>query len=95
MKDEYAHQMNAIAVKIYTLLSSFDLTLPNILRLEEISTVHDSCLIVLDCLNQLDLSSNMISILSFPSQENILGHFIVLTRRNPSKSVRFMNASLF
>ena len=77
--------VNAVAVKIGALLSSFDLTLPNILK--KISTVHDPCLIVLDCLDQLDLSYNMMEFLSFPSQENFFGHFIVLTRRNPKRLV--------
>ena len=77
--------VNAVAVKIGALLSSFDLTLPNILK--KISTVHDPCLIVLDCLDQLNLSSNMMEFISFPSQENFFGHFIVLTRRNPKRLV--------
>ena len=73
--------VNAVAVKIGALLNSFDLTLPNILR--KISTAHDPCLIILDCLDQLDLSPNVMEFLSFPSQENIFGNFIVLTRRKP------------
>ena len=77
--------VNAVAVKIGALLNSFDLTLQNILR--KISTIHDPCLIVLDCLDQLDLSSDVMEFLSFPSQENIFGHFIVLTRRNPKRLV--------
>ena len=77
--------VNAVAVKIGALLNSFDLTLPNILR--KISTVHDPCLIVLDCLDQLDLTFNMLEFLSFPSKENFFGHFIVLTRRNPKRLV--------
>ena len=77
--------VNAVAVKIGSLLNSFDLTLPNILR--KISTVHDPCLIVLDCLDQLDLTSNMLEFLSFPSKDNFFGHFIVLTRRNPKRLV--------
>jgi parallel beta-helix repeat protein len=77
--------VNAVAVKIGALLSSFDLTLPNILK--KISTVHDPCLILLDCLDQLDLSSKMMEFLSFPSKENFFGHFILLTRRNPKRLV--------
>ncbi|CAB4010735.1 Stress-induced-phospho 1 [Paramuricea clavata] len=73
--------VNDVALKIDALLGSFDLTLSNTLK--QISRSHDPCLIVLDCLDQLDLSSNMIKFLSFPAQENILGHFVVLTRRNP------------
>jgi parallel beta-helix repeat protein len=78
--------VNAVAVKIgASLFNSFDLTLPNIL--EKISTVNDPCLIVLDCLDQPDLSRNMMEFLSFPSGENFFGHFIVLTRRNPKRLV--------
>ena len=73
--------VNAMAEMIGASLNSFDLTLPNIMK--KISTVHDPCLIVLDCLDQDHLSSNMMEFLSFPSKENILGHFIVITRRNP------------
>ena len=73
--------VNSVAVQIGALLNSFDLTLPNIMK--KISTVHDPCLIVLDCLDQDHLSSNMMEFLSFPSKENIIGHFILVTRRNP------------
>ena len=73
--------VNDVALKIDALLGSFDLTLSNTLK--KISRSHDQCLIVLDCLDQLDLSSNMMKFLSFPAQENIFGHFVVLTRRNP------------
>ena len=73
--------VNDVALKIDALLGSFDLTLSNTLK--KISSTHDPCLIVLDCLDQLDLSSNMMKFLSFPAQENIFGHFVVLTRRNP------------
>ena len=73
--------VNDVALKIDALLGSFDLTLSNTLK--KISSSHDPCLIVLDCLDQLDLSSNMMKFLSFPAQENIFGHFVVLTRRNP------------
>jgi parallel beta-helix repeat protein len=74
--------VNDVALKIDALLGSFDLTLSSILK--KISSSHDPCLIVLDCLDQLDLSSNMMKFLSFPAQENISGHFVVLTRRNPN-----------
>ena len=73
--------VNDVALKIDALLGSFDLTLSNTLK--KISSTHYPCLIVLDCLDQLDLSSNMMKFLSFPAQENIFGHFVVLTRRNP------------
>ena len=74
--------VNDIALKIGALLGSFDLTLSNTLR--KISSLNDTSLIVLDCLDHQNLSSNMTKFLSFPSQDNIFAHFLVLTRRNPS-----------
>ena len=74
--------VNDIALKIGALLGSFDLTLSN--TLTKLSSLTEPSLIVLDCLDNQDLSSNMIRFLSFPSQENIFAHFLVLTRRNPS-----------
>ena len=83
--------VNDVALKIEALLGSFDLTLSNTLK--KISSSRDPCLIVLDCLDQLDLSSNIMKFLSFPAQENIFGHFVVLTRRNPNLLVN--EASVF
>ena len=74
--------VNDIALKIGALLGSFDLTLSNTLR--KISTSNDASLIVMDCLDNQNLSCNMTRFLSLPSQENIFDHFLVLTRRNPS-----------
>ena len=77
--------VNDIALKIGALLGSFDLTLSNIMR--KIGSLNEPSLIILDCVDQLELSSNMMKFLSFPSQENIFGHFLVLTRRNPDRLV--------
>ena len=74
--------VNDIALKLRALLGSFELTLSNTWR--KIGTTHDPSLIVLDCLDQLELSSNMMKFLSFPSRENIFGHFVILTRRSPN-----------
>ena len=74
--------LNDIALKIDALLGLFDLTLSNILK--KISSLSDPSLIVLDCVDQLELSSNVMKFLSFPSKENIFGHFVILTRRKPS-----------
>ena len=77
--------VNDIALRIGALLGSFDLTLSNIMR--KIGCLNEPSLIILDCLDQLELSSNMMKFLSFPSQEDIFGHFLVLTRRNPDRLV--------
>ena len=77
--------VNDIALRIGALLGSFDLTLSNIMR--KIGCLNEPSLIILDCLDQLELSSNMMKFLSFPSQEDIFRHFFVLTRRNPDRLV--------
>ncbi len=77
--------VNDIALKIGALLGSFDLTLSNTLR--KIGSLNEPSLIILDCVDQLELSSNMMNFLCFPSQEDIFGHFLVLTRRNPDRLV--------
>ena len=77
--------VNDIALKIGALLGSFDLTLSNTLR--KIGSLNEASLIILDCVDQLELSSNMMKFLSLPSQEDIFGHFLVLTRRNPDRLV--------
>ena len=77
--------VNDIALKIGALLGSFDLTLSNTLR--KIGSLNEPSLIILDCLDQLELSANMMKFLSSPSQEDIFGHFLVLTRRNPDRLV--------
>ncbi len=77
--------VNDIALRIGALLGSFDLTLSNIMR--KIGCLNEPSLIILDCFDQLELSSNMMKFLSFPSQEDIFGHFLVLTRRNPDRLV--------
>lgn len=74
-----------IAAKIDALCGSFDLTLSNFFR--KISTMHDPSLIVLDCLDELDLSCQTLQFLHSASQENIFGHFLVLTRRDPNRLV--------
>ncbi|XP_028392419.1 uncharacterized protein LOC114516987 [Dendronephthya gigantea] len=81
--DKFLDQsVNDIASKIVS-DNSFNSNLAFVLR--KISTTNDPCLIVLDCLDQLELSSNMMEFLSFPSHTSICGHFVVITRRNPGR----------
>ncbi|XP_028392643.1 uncharacterized protein LOC114517183 [Dendronephthya gigantea] len=82
--------VNDIASKIVAVSdNSFNSDLGFILR--RISTTNDPCLIVLDCLDQLELSSNMMEFLSFPSHTSICGHFVVITRRNPERLINEMS----
>ncbi|XP_028392692.1 uncharacterized protein LOC114517236 [Dendronephthya gigantea] len=77
--------INDIAIKVDAFLGSFDLNLSNILR--KIRGSDHPILVVLDCLDELNLSPNTIKLLSLVSQENMFGHFVVLTRRNPNRLV--------
>ena len=77
--------VNNVALKVDAFLGSFDLTFTNLLK--KISTSKEPSLIVVDCLDQLKLSSNMMKFLSFPSQEYFYGHFLIVTRRNPNRLV--------
>ena len=81
--------VKGVALRIDALLGSFDLTLSNILK--KISSLNDPSLIVLDCVDQLELSCNMTQFLFFPSEENICGHFVILTRRKPSLLVNHLS----
>ena len=81
--DTFLHKtVNDIAWEIGASLNSFDLTLSNTVK--KISSLNDPSLIVLDCLDQLDLSTNVMKFLSIFSQKNIFGRFVILTRRKPN-----------
>ena len=77
--------VNDIASRIDSKCGSFDLTLSNLLK--KITCLSDLTLFVLDCVDQPELSSNMIKLLSFLSQENIFGHFVIVSRRSPNRLV--------
>ena len=77
--------VNDIASKLSAKSGPFDITLSDTLK--KIGTTKDPSLIVLDCLDQQELSPSMKNVLSFPSRENIFGHFILITRRDPDRLV--------
>ena len=77
--------VNDIALRIDAMLGSFDLTLSNFLK--KINCLSDPTLFVLDCMDQPELSSNMMKLLSFLSQRSIFGHLVVITRRSPNRLV--------
>ena len=64
---------------------TFDLTLTNTLL--KIGNTSKPCLIVLDCLDQLNLSSKMLKFLSLVSRQNIAADLVMITRRNERKLV--------
>ena len=78
----FERSVNNTALKLGALLGTFDLTLTNILL--KISQTSEPCLIVLDCLDQLNLSLNIMKFLSDLSKHRISAACVLLTRRNES-----------
>ena len=75
--------VNNTAFKLEALfLGNFDLTLTN--TLSKISQISEPCLIVLDCLDKLNLTPNILKFLSDVSRHRISGDCVLLTRRNES-----------
>ena len=76
----FERSMNNTALKLGALLGTLDLTMTNTLL--KISQTSEPCLIVLDCLDQLNLSPNILKFLSNVSRHRISGACVSLTRRN-------------
>ena len=78
----FKQSVNDTALKLGTSLGTFNLTLTNTLL--KISQASEPCLIILDCLDQLNLSSNILKFLSDVKRHRISGACVLLTRRNES-----------
>jgi parallel beta-helix repeat protein len=78
----FERSVSDTALKLGALLGTFDLTLTN--TLIRIGQSSEPCLIVLDCLDQLDLSPNILKFLSIVSRQSVSGAVVVMTRRNES-----------
>ena len=76
----FERSVNDTALKLGALLGTFDLTLTN--TLTKIGQTSEPCLIVLDCLDQLDLSANILKFLSVVSRQNVSAAVVMMTRRN-------------
>ena len=81
----FEQSVNKTALKLGVVLGKFYLTLTNTLL--KIGQNSKPCLIVLDCLDQLKLSSNMLELLSLVSRENVSADLVMMTRRNENKLV--------
>ncbi|CAB3983237.1 Small glutamine-rich tetratricopeptide repeat-containing alpha [Paramuricea clavata] len=81
----FERSVNNAALRLGALLGTFDLTLTNTLR--RIGKTSKPCLIVLDCLDQLDLSLNILKFLSFDLRQSVLAAVVVMTRRSECKLV--------
>ena len=81
----FEQSVNDTALKLGALLGTFDLTLTNTLL--RIGQTSKPCLIVLDCLDQLNLSPSVLKFLSLVSRQSVSASVVVMTRRNESKLV--------
>ena len=78
----FERSVNNTALKLGALLGTFDLTMTNTLL--KISQTNEPCLIVLDCLDQLNLTPNILKFLSDVSRQRISAACVLLTRRSES-----------
>ena len=83
----FEQSVNDTALKLGAILGTFDLTLTNTLL--RIAQTSKPCLIVLDCLDQLNLSPNVLKFLSLVSRQSVSAYasVVVMTRRNEIKLV--------
>jgi tetratricopeptide (TPR) repeat protein/GTPase SAR1 family protein len=81
----FEQSVNDTALKLGALLGTFDLTLTN--TLIRIGQTTKPCLIVLDCLDQLNLSPNVLKFLTLVSRQSVSAAVVVMTRRNEDKLV--------
>ena len=81
----FEKSVNETALKLGALLQTTDLTLTNILV--KIGHTNKPCLIVLDCLDQLDFSSSARKLIFLVSEQAISAALVMITRRNESKLV--------
>ena len=81
----FEQSVNETALKLGALLGTFNLTLTNTLLM--IGKTSKPCLIVLDCLDQLNLSPIVLKFLDLALRQNISAALLVITRRNESKLI--------
>ena len=77
--------VNETAWNLGALLGTFYLTLRE--TVARICQTSKPCLIVLDCLDQLDLSPNVLKFLTLVSRQSVSAAVVVMTRRNENKLV--------
>ena len=81
----FEKSVNETALKLGALLQTFDLTLTNTLM--KIAQTSKPCLIVLDCLDQLEFSPHILKFISRFSKQKFPAAIVMITRRNESKLV--------
>ncbi|XP_028406488.1 uncharacterized protein LOC114528978 [Dendronephthya gigantea] len=78
----FEQSVNNTALKLGASLGNFELTLTN--TLIRISKTNKPCLIVLDCLDQLNISRNVLKFLSIVCRHSASAAVVLMTRRNKS-----------
>ncbi|XP_028414268.1 uncharacterized protein LOC114537435 [Dendronephthya gigantea] len=78
----FEQSVNDTALKLGASLGNFELTLTN--TLIRISKTSKPCLIVLDCLDQLNISRNILKFLSIVCRHSASVAVVLMTRRNKS-----------
>ena len=81
----FEKSVNETALKLGALLQTFDLTLTNTLM--KIAQTSKPCLIVLDCLDQLEFSPHVLKFISHFSKQKFPAAVVMITRRSESKLV--------
>ena len=81
----FESSVDETALKLDASLGTFDLTLANTLK--KLGKISKPCLIVVDCLDQLNLSRSVLKFLSNISRQSITAAIALITRRNQKKLV--------
>ncbi|CAB4045250.1 Stress-induced-phospho 1, partial [Paramuricea clavata] len=81
----FEKSVNETAWNLGALLGTFYLTLRE--TVTRIGQTSKPCLIVLDCLDQLDLSPHVLNFLTLVSRQSFSAAVVVMTRRNENKLV--------
>ena len=79
---KFENSVNDLAIRLGTKSDSFVHTLSATLAL--ISRNENKWLLILDNMDQLDLSANIIKLVSGPWQHRASGHLLITTRRKPT-----------
>ncbi len=79
---KFENSVNDVATRLGTQRDSFGLTLSATLAM--ISRNKNPWLLIIDNMDQMDLSANIVKLVSGPWQHDVSGHLLITTRRKPT-----------
>ena len=79
---KFENSVNDVATRLGTQRDSFGLTLS--VTLAMISRNKNPWLLIIDNMDQMDLSANIVKLVSGPWQHDASGHLLITTRRKPT-----------